>query len=181
MTQELNFTYVQAYSVRETRSWGGLGTPLKRGVPPQTGDCRPQEGSFHFASRFTEERTKIAKKWQWCLWRFMCPLSMHQFIEISICALENKIIQTFDVKRPVKVCAPTGLSRAPPPKLSGELSSQAPYQYGKPAHEGDPPQKGDRPPHEGDRGPTQEGTFHFASRFTGERTKTAKSDNDVYL
>ena len=23
-------------------------------------------------------------KWQWCLWRFMCPLSMHQFIDISI-------------------------------------------------------------------------------------------------
>ena len=30
------------------------------------------------------------KKRQWCLWRFMCPLSMHQFIDI-ICALENKI------------------------------------------------------------------------------------------
>ena len=43
-------------------SKGGL--PLKRGVPPQKGDCPPQEGSFHFASRFTEERTKIAKKRQ---------------------------------------------------------------------------------------------------------------------
>ena len=44
---------------------------------------------------------------------------------------------------------------------------------------GTPHQKGDRPPHEGDRG-AQEGSFHFASQFTGERTKTAKSDNDVY-
>ena len=40
----------------------------------------------------------------------MCPLSMHQFIEISICALEEKKIKHFDVERPVKVCAPTGLS-----------------------------------------------------------------------
>ena len=40
----------------------------------------------------------------------VCPLSMHQFIEISICALENKINSNiFDVERPVKVCAPTGL------------------------------------------------------------------------
>ena len=54
-------------------------------------------------------------------------------------------------------------------------------QYGKPAHdmmnEGDPPQE------QSQRGTSpQEGTFHFASRFTWERTKTAKSDNvnDVY-
>ena len=29
------------------------------------------------------------------------------------------------------------------------------------------------------RGPPQEGSFHFASRFTEERTIIAKSDNDV--
>ena len=29
--------------------------------------------------------------------------------------------------------------------------------------------------------PPQEGSFHFASRFTEERTKIAKSDNDVDL
>ena len=28
---------------------------------PKKGDCPPQEVFFHFASRFTEERTKIAK------------------------------------------------------------------------------------------------------------------------
>ena len=46
---------------------------------------------------------------------------------------------------------------------------------------GTPPQKGDRPLHElGTRGRPQEGTFHFASHFTWERTIIAKSDNDVY-
>ena len=56
---------------------------------------------------------------------------MHQFIEISICAVEEKKFKHLDVERPVKVCAPTGLSRAPPPKLSGELSLQAPYEKKK--------------------------------------------------
>ena len=58
-----------------------------------------------------------------------CPLSMHQFIEISICALEFFFFKHFDVERPMKVCAPMGLSRAPLPKLvSGELSLPAPYE-----------------------------------------------------
>ena len=46
----------------------------------------------------------------------ICPLSMHQFLEISICALKKKF-KHFDVERHVKVCALTGLSCAPPPKL----------------------------------------------------------------
>ena len=50
-------------------------------------------------------------------------------------------------------------------------------QYGKPAHEGAPLKRG-VPPQKGDC-PLQEDYFHFASRFTGERTKIAKSDNDV--
>ena len=40
------------------------------------------------------EKNQNCKKRQWCLWRFMCPLSMHQFIEISICALGKKYVQT---------------------------------------------------------------------------------------
>ena len=59
----------------------------KEGGSPQKGDYPPQEGSFHFASRFTgEKKNQNCKKRQ----LFMCPLSMHQFIEISICALEKK-------------------------------------------------------------------------------------------
>ena len=34
------------------------------------------------------KKNQNCKKRQWCLWRFMCPLSMHQFIKISVCALE---------------------------------------------------------------------------------------------
>ena len=40
------------------------------------------------------------------------------------------------------------------------------FQSGKPAHEGGPP---------------QEGSFHFASRFTGERTISAKNYNEWCL
>ena len=80
----------------------------KRGVPPQKGDCPPheggQEGSFHFVDHDLQKNQNCKKRQ--CLWRFMCPLSMHQFIEISICALEKKK-KTFDVERPGKVCAPT--------------------------------------------------------------------------
>ena len=62
------------------------GTPLKRGTVPL---MRGTGGTFHFASRFTWERTKTAKNDN----DKECPLSKHQFIEISICALplENKI------------------------------------------------------------------------------------------
>ena len=98
------------------------GTPPQEGGSPSKGGLSPswggqargplQDGSFHFASChswFTEKRTKLQKATMIsnCLWRFMCTLSMHQFIEISICALENKdilfsnaqIIITFTGKR----------------------------------------------------------------------------------
>ena len=40
----------------------------------------------------------------------MCPLSMHQFIEISICALENKTNSNISMSSdPWNFCAPTGL------------------------------------------------------------------------
>ena len=58
--------------------------------PPQ----HAQEGSRGFFSlciTIYRRKNHNCKKWQWCLWRYMCPLSMHQFIEISLCALENKI------------------------------------------------------------------------------------------
>ena len=95
-------------SVRETRSWGGL--PLKRG----TVSLKRVLFTLHHNYR---KKNQNFKKRQWCLWRFMCPLSMHQFIEISICALEKKKFKYFDVERPVKVCVLTGQSREPPPKL----------------------------------------------------------------
>ena len=84
-------------SVQETRSWGGL----KRGTVPL------MRGYFSLCITIYRRKNQNCKRRQWFLWRFMCPLSMHQFIEISICALEKK--KHFDVERPVKVCAPTGL------------------------------------------------------------------------
>ena len=57
----------------------------------------------------------MRESWQPCVydWRFMCPLSaqlsMHQFIESSRCVIKWNKFKHFDVERPVKVCAPTGL------------------------------------------------------------------------
>ena len=65
------------------------------------------EGSFHFASRFTGERTISAKNYN-DVYEGSCILSFHQFIEISIVALKKKI-KHFDVAPPVKLCAPAGL------------------------------------------------------------------------
>ena len=69
-------------SVWETRSWGD---------PPSRGGPSPSRGYFSLCITIYRRKNQNCKKRQWCLWRFMCPLSMHQFIEISICALENKI------------------------------------------------------------------------------------------
>ena len=81
------------------------GNQLMRGTPPQhaqKGDCPPQEGSFHFASRLQEKEPKLQKATMMSdFWKFMCHLSMYQFIEISICALEEKKFKHFDVERPV--------------------------------------------------------------------------------
>ena len=57
------------------------GFPLKRG----TVRLSPSKGFFSLC-----QICKIAKKRQ-CLWRFMGPLFMHQFIEISICGMRWKI------------------------------------------------------------------------------------------
>ena len=76
----------------DSPSRGGL--PLKSGNgPPHEGDRpgSPSRGYFSLCITIYRRKNQNCKKPQWCLWRFMCPLSMHQFIEISICALENKI------------------------------------------------------------------------------------------
>ena len=108
------------------------GKPAHEGDSPSKGGLSPSRGFFSLCITIYRRKNQNCKKQQWCLWvwRFTCPLSMHKFIEISISALEKKF-KHFDVERPVKVCAPTGLSRAPPAKLSGQLSSQAPYKKKK--------------------------------------------------
>ena len=72
-------------SVRETRS--KPPPPLKRGTVPLMSVLF----TLHHGYR---KKNQNCKKRQWCLWRFMCPLSLHQFIKISICALKKKKVQT---------------------------------------------------------------------------------------
>ena len=115
----------------DSKAKGSLGstgnTLMRRTTPLMRGAYHPpDEASFHFASRLQKNQNR--DKRQWCLWRCMCPLSMHQFIEISICAFkEKKKFKHFNVERPVKVCVLTGVSRAPPPKLQGELCLQVSF------------------------------------------------------
>ena len=104
-----------------------------RGTPPQKGDCPPHEGDRgspcpegdrvqvplktrgYFSLCITiymirkNHNHDNCKKRQWCLWRFiMCPLSMHQFIEISICELENNFFSNISMSSdPWNFCAPT--------------------------------------------------------------------------
>ena len=84
------YRLIKCKSVRETRSWtwgGGGGFPVKRVL-----------FTLHHDYRKKNQNCKNRQWWHfWCLlliWRFMCPLSMaigmHQFIEISICALGEK-------------------------------------------------------------------------------------------
>ena len=106
--------------------------PLKSRVPPQEEGHPPHEegqgpcsrGFFSLCITIYRRKNHNCKKRQWCLWDYeylkvhvcMCPLSssMHQFIEISICALKNKNkFKHFNAEWP----------RSPPPKLSGEPSS----------------------------------------------------------
>ena len=96
------------------------GKPAHEGGPPSWGFVSLCITIYRWKNHF-------CKKIQWCLWRFMYPLSFHQFIEISILALKKKKFKHFDVAPPVKLCAPAGLPARRTPKLSGELSSQAPY------------------------------------------------------
>ena len=86
-----------------TLSNNSTGNPLMRGTPPQEGGSpskgglssswggpgAPSRGFFSLCITIYRRKNQNCKKRQ-CLWRFMCPLSMHQFIEISICALGKK-------------------------------------------------------------------------------------------
>ena len=109
------------------------GSPLMRGTPPQEGGS-PSKGGlspswggpgahlktsslkrvlFTLHHDLQKKEPKLQKATMMCMivwvWRFMCLLSMHQFIEISICVGKYNKFKHFDVERPVKVCAPTGL------------------------------------------------------------------------
>ena len=83
------------------------GNPLMRGAggPPQV----KRVLFTFFASRLQEKEPKLKKR-QWCLWRFLCPLSMRQFIEISktisvSVRWKKNMFKHLDVERPGKVCA----------------------------------------------------------------------------
>ena len=107
------------------------GSPSRGGPSPSWGGPgAPSRGFFSLCITIYRRKNHNCKKRQWCLWRYMyrCPLSMHQFIEISICALENKKIHTFRCRAIRESLCANGSSRAPPPKLSGKLSSQAPFE-----------------------------------------------------
>ena len=96
-------------SVRETRSWGG---PLQEGDSPSKGGPRgsPSRGYFSLCITIYMRKNHNCKKRQWCLVHVMCPLSMHQFIETSISALENKINSNISMSSdPWKSVRPTGL------------------------------------------------------------------------
>ena len=68
------------------------GNPLMRGAPPHEGDGgSPSRGYFSLCITIYMRKNHNCKNRQWWLWWFMCPLSMHQFIEISMHASENKI------------------------------------------------------------------------------------------
>ena len=81
-----------------TYMYTSTGNLLMRGPPSRGGFPLKKRGAraplmrglftLHYDYR---RKNQNCKKRQWCLWRFMGPLSMHQFIENSICALENKI------------------------------------------------------------------------------------------
>ena len=107
--------------------WGGPGVPLK---------LKDKRVLFTLHHNLHEKEPLIAKSDNDVyVWRFMCPLSMHQFIEISICTLENKInskFQTFWCRATRESLCANGSFRAPPPKLSGELGSQGQAPYGPP-------------------------------------------------
>ena len=108
---------------------GDSPSGLKNGTPPQEGytaplmrgTCHvpPSRGLFSLCIMITGKRTKIA------LSDKMMPMKVHvSSLHAPIYrnfylwhAEKKKEFKHFDVERPVKVCALTGLSRAPPPKL----------------------------------------------------------------
>ena len=97
--------------------------PSHEGDSPSRVGLPPSRGLWTLHHDYRKKNPNCIKR-QWLVndayvwvWRFIHPLSMHQFVEISICAFEKKKFKHFDVERPVKVCALTGLPRAPPLKL----------------------------------------------------------------
>ena len=73
------------------------GFPLKRGTVPL------KRVLFTLHHDLQKKEPKLQKA---TMMSRMCPLSMHQFIEISICALEEKKFKHFDVERNcVKLCS----------------------------------------------------------------------------
>ena len=65
------------------------------------------------------------------------------------------------------------------PRRLAEIGTCTVRPTGNPLMRGTLPQEGGSPS-KGGLSPSKSFFFHFASRFTEERTKIAKSDNDVY-
>ena len=141
--------------------------PAHEGDSPSKGGLSPSWGFFSLCLCITIYRRKNqnCKKRQWCLFEgsnssfHVSSLHgiMHQFIEISICALENKIysniLMSSDPWKSVcqRVCPCTAAKTIGRTKLPSSVWEEKkirgfPYQSGKPAHEGGPPQEGGRSP-----------------------------------
>ena len=99
------------------------GFPLKRGTVPHMRG--PPRGFFSLCITIYRRKNQIQKATMMSMKVHLSSLHAPIYRNFYMCV--GKKFEHFDVERPVKVCAPTGLSRAPPPKLSGELSFQAPY------------------------------------------------------
>ena len=92
-----------------------------RGVPPH-------EGSFHFASRFTGERTISVKNYNDVYMKVhVSSLLPPIYRNFYPCVEFFFLLQTLRCCTAREIMCASGTSRPPPPKLSGELSSQAPY------------------------------------------------------
>ena len=60
------------------------------GKPAHEGGRSPSWGFVSLCITIYRWKNHLCKKLQWCLWRFMYPLSFHQVIEISILAFKKK-------------------------------------------------------------------------------------------
>ena len=94
---------------RLSASWGGRAARL-----------RPHEACFHFALWLQKKEPKSS----WATLMFMnvhdtCMSTLHAPIyrNFYMCVPTKILFKDFDVERPLKVCALTGLFHAPLPKL----------------------------------------------------------------
>ena len=107
------------------------GNPLIKRSPPQEVDVQPAGswGLFSLCIVIKEKRTKLMKIVlikRHCIDVYVMNLHMSTLHHAPIYR-NFYLFKHFDVERPMKVCALTGLSRAPPPKLKHELCLQVSY------------------------------------------------------